>query len=323
MSKQSLRVLLLAVLVLAGSAFSALAETWPSRPIKLVVPYAPGGSTDVTARLVGKQLEILLGQPFVIENRGGAAGNIGASIAAKAEADGYTFLMATSTQATNVSLYTNLTYDFVKDFSPVSQTAFIPNVLVVTKEVPAANLAEFIAYVKSGKQRLSYGSAGYGSSQHLSGELFNSMVHGNMIHVPYKGGNPAVQDLIAGRIQVYFGPLVEVLPFIRSNHVRALGITTRKRTPLLPDLPAISELLPGYEVALWNGILAPAHTSPDIVNKLSQAISKVVNNPPVKTRLLEQGSEPASKTPAEFKRFIGEEVDKWRGLVKVSGAHVN
>jgi tripartite-type tricarboxylate transporter receptor subunit TctC len=322
MSRHCLRVALLAVLVLAGSAFPAPAETWPSRPIKLIVPYAPGGSTDVTARLVSEQLRILLGQPIIIENRGGAGGNIGAAAAAKSEPDGYNFLMATSTHATNVSLYKDLPYDFVRDFTPVSQTAFIPNVLVVTKQVPAANLAEFIAYVKSGKQRLSYGSAGYGSSQHLSGELFNSMVQGNMIHVPYKGGNPAVQDLIAGHIQVYFGPLVEVLEFIRSDHVKVLGITTDKRSPVLPDVPTISEFLPGYEVALWNGIVAPAQTPPDVVNKLSQAIEKVVNQSAVKTRLLEQGSVPTSKTPEEFKRFIAAEVEKWRELVKLSGAHV-
>lgn len=322
MSRLCLRTALLAGFVLASSVFPSLAETWPSRPIKLIVPYAPGGSTDVTARLVGEQLRILLGQPIVIENRGGAGGNIGAAAAATSEADGYSFLMATSTHATNVSLYKDLTYDFVRDFAPVSQTAFIPNVLVVTKEVPAANLPEFIAYVKSGKQRLSYGSAGYGSSQHLSAALFNSMIQGNMIHVPYKGGNPAVQDLIAGHIQVYFGPLVEVLEFIRSDRVKVLGLTTDKRSPVLPDVPTINEYLPGYEVALWNGVMAPTHTPADVVNKLSQAIAKVVNESSVKAVLLEQGSVPTSKTPEEFKRFIGSEVEKWRKLVKLSGASV-
>jgi tripartite-type tricarboxylate transporter receptor subunit TctC len=315
------RILLLAFLVSIG-AFPASAETWPSRSIKLMVPYTPGGSTDVTARLVSEQLRILLGQPIVIENRGGAGANIGAAAAAKSEPDGYNFLMATSTHATNVSLYKNLSYDFVRDFIPVSQTAFIPNVLVVTKEVPAANLAEFVAYVKGGAHKLSYGSSGYGSASHLSGALFNSMVQGNILHVPYKGGNLAVQDLIAGQIQVYFGPLVEVLEFIRSNHVKALGITTRKRSPLFPEVPTINEYLPGYEVALWNGIVAPTQTSPDVVNKLSQAIATVINQPAVKNKLLEQGSEPTSKTPEEFKRFIAEEVAKWRELVKLSGARV-
>ena len=322
MAKQGLRIALFAALAFAGMAVSAPAETWPSRPIKLIVPYAPGGSTDITARLVGEQLRILLGQPIIIENRGGAGGNLGAAAAAKSEPDGYNFLMATSTHATNMSLYKNLSYNFVRDFAPVSQTAFIPNVLVVDKNIPVKNLAELIAYVKDGKHRLSYGSAGYGSSQHLAATLFNSMVHGDMLHVPFSGGGPAVQAMIAGQIQVYFGPLVEVIEFIKSNHVKALGITTLKRSPLLPDVPAISEQLPGYEVALWNGILAPANTPPEVVNKFSEAIAKAVNDSPVKAKLLQQGSEPTTKTPAEFKQFIGAEVEKWKGLVKISGAHV-
>jgi tripartite-type tricarboxylate transporter receptor subunit TctC len=287
-----------------------------------MVPYTPGGSTDVTARLVAEQLRILLGQPLIIENRGGAGANIGAAAAAKADPDGYNFLMATSTHATNVSLYKSLSYDFVRDFTPVSQTAFIPNVLVVTKQVPAKNLSEFIGLVKSGSHELVYGSSGYGSASHLSGALFNSMIQGNILHVPYKGGNLAVQDLIAGQIQVYFGPLVEVLEFIRSGHVRALGITTRSRSPLLPDVPAIAEVLPGYEVALWNGFVAPAQTSPEVVAKMSAAIATVIADPAIRAKLLEQGSEPASKTPAEFSRFIAEEVAKWRELVKLSGARV-
>ena len=322
MSRHVSRSLLLALSLAIGAAATASAENWPTRPLKLMVPYTPGGSTDVTARLVSEQLRILLGQPIVIENRGGAGANIGAAAAAKADPDGYNFLMATSTHATNVSLYKNLSYDFVKDFTPVSQTAFIPNVLVVTKDVPVKDLAEFIAYVKSGKHQLVYGSSGYGSASHLSGALFNNMVQGNILHVPYKGGNLAVQDLIANQIQVYFGPLVEVLEFIRSNHVKALGITTRKRSPLLPEIPTINEYLPGYEVALWNGIVAPAQTSPEVVAKLSEAIAKVVSEPAVKTKLLEQGSEPTSKSPEEFKRFIADEVAKWRELVKISGARV-
>ena len=322
MRGHGLRQVLLALLVLIGSAFPTLAETWPSRPIKLVVPYAAGGSTDITARLVANQLQQVLGQPVVVENRGGAAGNIGAAAVAKADPDGYTLLMATSTQATNVSLYKHLSYNFVTDLAPVAQTAFIPNVLVVDKSIPVKNLAEFIAYVKDGKHRLSYGTAGFGSSQHLAAALFDSMVHGDMTNVPFKGGNPAVQAMMAGQIQVYFGPLVEVLGFIRANKVRALGVTTRRRSPLLPDVPAIDEQLPGYEVALWNGILAPAKTPPAIVQKLSRAIGKVVKEPPVKTRMLEQGSEPVGTRPQAFKSFIDKEVKKWGALVKISGAHV-
>jgi tripartite-type tricarboxylate transporter receptor subunit TctC len=310
-------------LLLLHVACPAIADAWPSRPIKLVVPYSPGGSTDVTARVIAENLRPLLGQSVVIDNRPGAGGNIGADAVAKSAADGYTFLMATSTHVTNMSLYKNLPYDFVQDLTPVSQTAFIPNVLVVGPNLPVSNLAEFIAYVKSGKYVVNYGTAGNGSSQHLSSALFNSMVAGNMVHVPYKGGAPATADLLAGQIQVYFGPLVEVLPHIRGGKVKALGITTKKRSPLLPDVPAIGEALPGYEVALWNGILAPARTPADIVSKLNEAIVKVLSQPEVKARLAEQGSEPVGNSPAEFKQFIAAEVDKWRSLVNISGAKVD
>jgi len=204
----------------------------------------------------------------------------------------------------------------------VAQTAFIPNVLVVGPTVPVANLAEFIAYVKSGKYQVNYGTAGNGSSQHLSSALFNSMVGGNMVHVPYKGGAPATADLLAGQIQCYFGPLVEVLPHIRGGKVKALGITTKKRSPLLPEVPTIAELLPGYEVALWNGILAPAKTPADIVDKLNEAVVKVLKQPEVKARLAEQGSEPVGNSPAEFKQFIAAEVGKWKELVRISGAKI-
>jgi tripartite-type tricarboxylate transporter receptor subunit TctC len=309
-------------LLLAQAAFPAFADTWPSRPIKLVVPYPPGGSTDVTARVIAENLRPLLGQSVVVDNRPGAGGNIGAEAVAKSAPDGYTLLMATSTHVTNMSLYKNLPYDFVQDLTPVSQITFIPNVLVVGQNLPVVNLSEFIAYVKSGKNPVNYGTAGNGSSQHLSSALFNSMVGGNMVHVPYKGGAPATADLLAGQIQAYFGPLVEVLPHIRGRKVKALGITTKKRSPLLPEVPTIAESLPGYEVALWNAMLAPAKTPADIVNKLNEAIVKVLNQPEVKARLAEQGSEPVGNSPAEFKQFIAAEVGKWKELVRISGAKI-
>jgi tripartite-type tricarboxylate transporter receptor subunit TctC len=288
----------------------------------LVVPYPPGGSTDVTARVIAESLRPLLGQTVVIDNRPGAAGNIGADAVAKSAPDGYTLLMATSTHATNISLYKNLPYDFVQDLAPVAQITFIPNVLVVGPSIAAGNLAEFIDYVKSGKSPVTYGSAGNGSSQHLSGALFNSMVAGEMVHVPYKGGAPATADLLAGQIQALFAPLVEVLAHIKAGKLRVLGITTSKRSPLLPDVPAIGEVLPGYEVALWNGVLAPAKTPAGIVNKLNDAIVKVLNQPEIKARLAEQGSEPVGNSPAEFKQFIAAEVEKWKSLVRISGARV-
>ena len=309
-------------LFLLQAAAPAFADTWPTKPIKLLVPYPPGGSTDVTARVVAESLRQFLGQPVVIDNRPGAAGNIAADAVAKSAADGYMLLMATSSLATNMSLYKNLPYDFVRDLAPVSQIAFIPNVLVVGLGVPAGNLAEFIAHLKSGKSTVNYGSAGNGSSQHLSGALFNSMVGANMVHIPYKGGAPANTDLLAGQIQAVFAPLVEVLPHIKSAKLKPLGVTTRKRSSLLPEIPTIGEVLPGYEVALWNGIMAPAKTPADVVNKLNEAIVKVINLAETKVRLAEQGSEPVGNTPVEFKQFIAAEVGKWGELVKISGATV-
>jgi tripartite-type tricarboxylate transporter receptor subunit TctC len=310
-------------LLLTQLVLPAFADTWPTRPIKLVVSYAPGGSTDVTARVIAENLRPLLGQTVVIDNRPGAGGNIGAEAVAKSAPDGYTLLMATSTHVTNMSLYRSLPYDFVQDLAPVSQITFIPNVLVVGTSLPVNNLAEFIAYVKSGKYPVNYGTAGNGSSQHLSSALFNSMVAGNMVHVPYKGGAPALADLLAGQIQVLFGPLVEVLPHIKGGKVKALGITTKKRSPLLPEVPTIAEALPGYEVALWNAVLVPARTPTDIVNKLNEAIVKVLSLPEVKLRLAEQGSEPVGSSPAEFGQFIAAEVGKWKELVRISGAKID
>ena len=322
MAKAFLQVVCGAVVLFIQLINPAGAQSWPVKAIKLVVPYAPGGSTDVTARLVAENLRPLLGQTVVIENRPGAGGNVGAEFVARAPADGYTLLMATSTHATNPSLYKDLSYDFAKDLAPVAQIAFIPNVLVVTQKIPVANLAEFIAYMKDPKNTVNYGSAGNGSSQHLSAALFNSMAGANMSHVPYKGGAPATVDLIGGQIQVLFGPLVEVIPHIKAGKVKALGMTTRKRSPLLPEVPTIAEQLPGYEIALWNGILAPDKTPAEAVGKLNQAILKVLEQPDIKARLAEQGSEPAGNSPDEFRRFIGTELEKWRGLVKISGAKV-
>jgi tripartite-type tricarboxylate transporter receptor subunit TctC len=319
MLRITLRIVCGTVFLLMGTTVFA-ADVWPSRTIKLVVPYPAGGSTDVTARVVAESLRPELGRAVVIENKGGAGANIGADYAAKSAPDGYTLLMATSTHATNPSLYKSLAYDFVRDFVPVSQITFIPNVLVVNPKVPVTDLASFIKYVKAGTDKVNYGSAGNGSSQHLSGALFNSMVNGSMEHVAYKGGAPATTDVVAGQIQVLFAPLVEVLSFIESGKVKALGITTKKRSPLLPDVPAIGEVLPGYEVALWNGILAPTGTAPEIVTKLNAAIVKVLGQADLRKRLAEVGSEPVGSTPAEFKQFIGTEIEKWKMLVKISGA---
>jgi len=311
------------VLLLAQAAFPVFAaDTWPSRPIKLVVPFSPGGSTDITARVLADGLRPVLGQTVLVENRPGASGNIAGDAVAKSAPDGYTFLVSSATLVVNISLYKNLPYDYVQDLAPVSQTHFSTNVLVVSPNLPVANLAEFIAYVKSGKP-VNYGTAGLGSSQHLAAALFNNMVAGNMVHVPYKGGAPATTALLGGEIQAIFAPLIEVLPHIRAGTIKVLGVCGKKRSPLVPDAPMISDLLPGYEMTSWNGILAPAKTPADIVNKLSEAIVKVLNQPSVKAHFAEADKEQVGSSPAEFKQFIATEVERLRMQVRISGAKVD
>ena len=316
-----LRALTLGTALLAAAAHAQTA--WPTKQIRILVGYAAGGSTDVTARLVGQALSERLGQPVIIENRPGAGGNLAAEATAKADPDGYTLLMATSTTiATNPSLYKSLPFDVQTDFAPVTLTAFIPNLLVVNPSVPANNVPDFIAYLKANPGKLNFGSAGNGSSQHIAGELFDSLAGVRMIHVPYRGGAPAVNDLLGGQVQVIFAPLVEVLQQVRADKVRALGITTAKRSPLLPDVPPIAETLQGYEVTLWNGLLAPAKTPPEIIDRINRAAIDALRSRELRAKLAEQGSEPVGNTPVEFKSFIGSELVKWRRLVEISGAAV-
>jgi tripartite-type tricarboxylate transporter receptor subunit TctC len=308
--------------VLLGISVDAGAQGWPAKPLTLIVPFAAGGSTDVTGRMLAARLRAELGQSVVVENRGGAGGNIGAEAAAKATPDGHTVFLMTSTHVTNISLYKKLSYDLMRDFQPVTQVAFIPNALVVANSVPVNNLAEFVKFVQDPKNTIYYGSAGNGSSLHIAGALFNSMAKGHMIHVPYKGSGPAIVDLLSGQIQAIFSPLVDVLPHIKAGKIKALGITTKARSALFPELQAIGEVLPGYEVTLWNGLLVPAKTPPDVVAKLNEAVVRVLRQPDVRKLLAEQGSEPVGNSPAEFRDFIASEVPKWRSLVEVSGAKV-
>jgi tripartite-type tricarboxylate transporter receptor subunit TctC len=231
--------------------------------------------------------------------------------------------MHTSTVATNVTLYKDMGFDLQKDLTPLSQVSLIPNVLMVNNDIPAKTLKEFVDYVKLKKGPLNFGSAGNGTSQHLSGVLFNSMAGGGMTHVPYKGGAPANTDLLAGHIQAVFSPLVEVLPFIDTGKLRPLGVTTKARSSRIPNVPAISEVLPDYDVVLWNGVFAPAATPPDIVSKLNTAIRKVLADPTVRKTLADQGSTPVGNSPDEFKKVLTSEIDKWGKLVKLSGARLD
>ena len=319
--RRSISLALALALMLLGQAHAQTA--WPAKPIRMIVGFAAGGSTDVTARIIAQALSERLGQPVVVENRGGAGGNIGADAVAKADPDGYTLLMATSsTFAANPNLYKSLPFDVRNDFAPITVTAFIPNLLVVNPSVPANNVADFIAYLKANPDKLNFASAGNGTSQHLSGELFNSLAGVRMTHIAYRGGAPAVSDLLGGQVQVIFAPLVEVIQQVRAEKLKALGITTAKRSPLLPEVPTILKSLPGYEVTLWNGLLAPAKTPPDIIDRINRATIEALRSPEVKAKLAEQGSEPVGNTPAEFKAFIDSELVKWRRLVEISGATV-
>lgn len=313
------RLLCIALLTVMWPA-AMQAQSYPTKPVRLIVGFAPGGSTDVTARLIGQALSERLKQPFIIENRPGAGGNIAAEAVARAEPDGYTLFFASSgTVVTNPSLYKNIPFDTLKDFAPISQTAFIPNLLVVGPSVPVNSVPELIAYAKANPGKLSYGSAGNGTSQHLSAELFKSLAKVDMVHVAYRGGAPATNDLIGGQIQVVFAPLVEVLPFVEAGKLKALGITTKKRSPALPDVPAISETLPDFEVALWNGLLAPAGTPDAVIDRLHQETIAALASPDVKAKLATQGSEAAGSTPQEMRTFIASELVKWKKLVNISG----
>jgi len=316
------RVIACAALVLQFGA-AAHAQSWPTKPIRWVVPFAPGGSTDLSARVMAENLRPILGQPIIIDNRAGAAGTIAGDTVAKAAPDGYTFLVASATLVANMSLYKNLPYDFIRDLAPVSQMYFSTNVLVVNRKVPVNNLAEFIAYVKDGKNTVHYGTAGHGSSQHLAAALFNQMAGGNMVHVPYKGGAPAITDLLGGSIESIFSPLIEALPHIKSGTLRPLGVCGFRRSPIVPDTPLISELLPGYLSTSWNGIFAPVKTPSEIVNRMNQALLKMLTVPAVRTHFAESDKEPVGNSPAEFRKFVAAEAERLREQVRISGARLD
>jgi tripartite-type tricarboxylate transporter receptor subunit TctC len=318
------RHLLAAIAALPAARSAAAQGGWtPDRPIRLVVPFAPGGSTDVTARLVAEAIAPRLGQPVVIENRPGAGGNIGSESVARAAPDGHTLVMGTSsTHATNPALYRNLPYQPLRDFAPVAQVAFIPNLLVIHPDVPARDLPALIALGKARPGSLNFGNAGSGTSQHLSAAMIASRAGIEVTHVAYRGGAPAVTDLLGGKIQAMAAPLVEVIAHVQAGRLRALAITTARRSSLLPDVPTIAETIPGFEVALWNGIFAPAGTPPAAVQRISAAIAEALRTEEMRARLAQQGSEPVGSTPAQFTAFIAAEIPKWAELVRISGATV-
>jgi tripartite-type tricarboxylate transporter receptor subunit TctC len=317
------RVLLGALVALA--AMCAFAQSYPNKPIRLVVPFPPGGTTDILARDVGQRLTEALGQPVVIDNRPGAAGNIGSEIVAKSTPDGYTLLMCTvSSHAINPSLYSKLPYDHIKDFAPVVLVARVPNVLEVNPSVPVYTVTDLIKLAKEKPGQLNFASSGSGTSIHLSGELFKTMAGVNMVHVPYKGSAPAVTDLVGGQVHLMFDNLPSSLQQIKGGKLRAIAVTSAQRSPALPDIPTIAESgLPGFEATSWFGVLAPAGTPAAIVNRLNAEVDKWLQSDSGKAQLLEQGALPAGGTPEEFAAYIRAETEKWAKVVKVSGAKVD
>jgi len=311
-------------LVLVSSA-PAFAQAYPVKPIRLVVGVPAGGTNDMVARLVGQKLGALLGQQIVVDNRPGANGNIGAEYVVRSVPDGYTlFLASIGTNSINQSLYPNMPFDTLRDFAMISQLTSIPQILVVHPTVPANDVQQLIDYAKSNPQRVSFASGGTGSAGHLAGELFKSRAGVDMLHVPYKGSAPALQDLLGGQVGAMFDQVVTSLPHVRSGKLRALAVTTLKRTPVAPDLPTIAESgLAGYSVTTWHGLLAPAATPREIVERLSKETAKALGSPEVREKFLAQGAEPTPSTPEQFRAFIESEIEQWAKVVKVSGAKLD
>ena len=283
----------------------------------IVVPFPPGGAPDIEARRIGQWLSPRLGQQFIVDNRPGAAGNIGTEIVAHAPPDGYTLLLTTSATAVNVAFYTNLNYNFVRDIIPVGCVGIVPFVMAITPSFPAKTVAEFIAYAKANPGKINMASQGTGTTPHVCGELLMMVTGIKLLHVPYRGN--LMPDLLAGQVQLYFSPMPQAIDFVRDGRLRALAVTTEKRSDLLPDVPTVAESVPGFEATGWYGICAPAGTPTAIIDKLNAQINTSLADPNFKARLLTLGVEPRPMTTAEFGKFVGDEIEKWSKVIKFAG----
>jgi tripartite-type tricarboxylate transporter receptor subunit TctC len=303
---------------LAAKSRIAWAQSYPTRPVRIVIGFAPGGGADITARLIGQWLTERFGQPFVIENRPGAGTNIAAEAVVRASPDGYTLLFATATNAINATLYEKLNFNFIRDIAPVASFARSPFVLVINPSLPAKTVPEFIAYAKTNPGKVSMASSGNGSPQHVAGELFKMMTGIQMVHVPYRGGAPALTDLIGGQVQVIFADLSSV-EYIRAGKLRGLAVTTATRSEALPELPTVGDFVPGYEVKGWLGVGAPKNTPIEIIDTLNREINAGLADPNVKARLADLGYSPFPSSPVDFGKLIAEESEKWAKVVKFAG----
>ncbi len=302
--------------VLPAVSRVASAQAYPARPVRIIVPVAPGGALDILARLIGQWLSERLGQSFVIENRPGAGTNIGVEAVVRAPADGYTLLLIPASVTANATLYEHLNFNFIRDIVPIAMISQLPLVMEVNISSPAKTVPEFIAYAKANPGKISMASGGSGSTSHVGGELFKILTGIDMLHVPYRGGAPALTDLLGGQVQVYFSPLPESIETIRAGKVRALAVTTAVRAEALPDVPTVGESIPGFEASTWQGIGAPKNTPAEIVNRLNKEINAALADPKIKERLAELGSMPTPMSPADFEKLIVTETEKWGKVIR-------
>ena len=318
-----LSTMLCAVAVLAAFSATAYAQSYPSKPIRMVVPFAAGGPTDVYARSVGQELSRILGQPVIVDNKPGAGGNLGADFVAKSAPDGYNIVLgAVGAFAVNMTLYPKMPYDVLRDFAPVSLIAIVPMMLVVNPALPVKTPRDLVELAKARPGQLTYGSAGNGTSVHMSTEMFKALTGIDMVHVPYKGVAPAMTDLIGGQLQLMFSDATSAIPHAKSGKVRPVAVT--KRIEVMPEIPTFAELgYAGYDPTVWYGVFAPAGTPRDIVVKLNGAIAKALQAPEVRERLISQGANPVSNSPEEFTAFVRDEIARWGKVVKASGARVD
>jgi tripartite-type tricarboxylate transporter receptor subunit TctC len=322
--KRGFCALLLAFCVFVLTAGTGMSQNFPERPIRIIITFPAGGTSDILTRILGNKLSERFGQPIVVDNRPGAAGIIACELAAKATPDGYTLIMGyVGTHAINASLFRKLSYDPVKDFTPISLVGVVPNIVVVHPSLPANNIKELIDLAKTRSGKIFYGSAGNGSAPHLAGVLFNTMANLDIIHVPFKGAPQMTQDLLAGNVQMTFPGMPTVVPLVKSGRLKALAVTSLKRSPAFPDLPTISETLPGYEVISWYGVMGPADVPRDVVRKLNAEIVRALSLPDLKQDYAKLGAESSGGTPEAFAELIKAEIIKWAKVVKASGARAD